>query len=819
MPESRLLEKTSLSPFQIVLVYAGFGALWILCSDYLVAQLFPSELFPLVSTLKGWLFILVTSLVLIVLLHRYQARVERNVRHLQEIVDNLPCHFYAFDREGRSVLLNRMFLRLLNSSLDEALGKERGELGMDPESVAEHRANDLLVFETGQPLVTEETNREADGIHRYLTAKFPLTDDAGGVKAICGVSTDITARQKAEAALRESEKRLQQLGDNLPDSYVYQCTVGQDGTTVFTYLSAGFEMLHGLTREEALSDPFTLIRQVEPGQRAELVALEKLSAEQMSDFEMKLHVQRNDGEWRWMRIRSRPRREADGRVIWDGVATDITGQMLAEEAVQALSREWQNTFDAIRDAIALLDRDFRILHCNRAFVELSGSDPTDIPGRHCWELMHQGHEPMTGCPYARMQQSLRSEHAVHRHGDRWLEVRVDPIIGEDGTMCGAIHVIADITDRKQAEDLLAEKERTLRLLFNEMQSGFALHEIICDAAGTPVDYRFLMVNQAFEQLTGLKRTEIIGKTVREIMPGIEPAWIERYGQVALTGESTQFEMYSREIDRHFGVRSWRPEAGKFAVLFSDISSRCQAERELKSTLSELEERNAELEQFSYSVSHDLKTPLVTIGGFAGQLRTDLAQGNVENLGIDLDFIESAATQMGNLLDNLLHLARSGRSISEPQPVDLAKVISEALELTRGVLDKSTVRVEIADGLPWVQGDVTRLREVFQNLLENAAKFSGGETSRLVEVGAKAPEGDQILCWVRDSGKGIPPQYLERIFGLFERLDENLEGTGVGLALSRRIIEKHGGRIWAESAGEGQGSTFFISLPTAQPVTA
>jgi signal transduction histidine kinase len=234
--------------------------------------------------------------------------------------------------------------------------------------------------------------------------------------------------------------------------------------------------------------------------------------------------------------------------------------------------------------------------------------------------------------------------------------------------------------------------------------------------------------------------------------------------------------------------------------------RADAERER--LLAELEARNAELERFTYSVSHDLKSPLITIRGFVDQLRIGAREGHQERLQADLDRIANAASQMNRLLGDLLELSRIGRIINPLEPVSLRALAQEAVELVGGRLQNA--ELVVAEDLPQVRGDRPRLVEVLQNLLDNAAQFRG-EAGRLrVEIGMRAA-GPERVFYVRDNGIGIEPRHHERVFGLFQKLDPRSPGTGVGLALARRIVEAHGGRIWVESEGRGRGSTFCFTL--------
>ena len=166
--------------------------------------------------------------------------------------------------------------------------------------------------------------------------------------------------------------------------------------------------------------------------------------------------------------------------------------------------------------------------------------------------------------------------------------------------------------------------------------------------------------------------------------------------------------------------------------------------------------------------------------------------------------------MGHLLDDLLELSRIGRVIHTPRPLALGELVREAAALAAGALEAAGAELVIGDNLPTVVGDEPRLLEVFQNLIENAARFMGDEPSPSIEIGARQ-EDEHVLCWVRDNGIGVAPRYHDKIFGLFERLSPSAPGTGIGLALVKRIVEFHGGRIWVESEGLGRGSTFFFTL--------
>ena len=235
---------------------------------------------------------------------------------------------------------------------------------------------------------------------------------------------------------------------------------------------------------------------------------------------------------------------------------------------------------------------------------------------------------------------------------------------------------------------------------------------------------------------------------------------------------------------------------------------------------ELSGRNAELERFTYTVSHDLKAPLITIRGFLGFVEQDARAGNWERLQADFTRISEATDKMRRLLDELLELSRIGRMMNPPETLPFETIVAEALRLAHGRLEERGVQVEVVAPLPLVCGDHVRLVEVVQNLLDNAAKFMGDQVEPRITIGqAGTDRAGKPIVFVRDNGIWIDSRYHDRVFGLFDKLDATSDGTGVGLALVKRIIEVHGGRIWVESEGSGRGATFFFTLPQSEAVTA
>ena len=313
-------------------------------------------------------------------------------------------------------------------------------------------------------------------------------------------------------------------------------------------------------------------------------------------------------------------------------------------------------------------------------------------------------------------------------------------------------------------------------------------------------------------------------SVKDWCNSIHPDDFERVQKVLndhLEGRSRFYEVeyrmkyvgvpdYRWVLDRGMVVqRNDKGEPIRFLGAELDVHDSRQIQEERERLIAELASKNQELEQFTYTVSHDLKSPLITISGFLGVLKEDLKSGNEELIHDAIAEIQNATVKMRLLLDQLLDLSRIGRISGKIVPIAIHELVSEALRSVDGPLKAKSIQVDLQPLPGTVEGDRVRLQEVFQNVFENAIKFCSPTGGRICVSAIKS--GGDITISIRDNGIGIDPVYHEKIFGLFEKLDPMSEGTGIGLSLCKRIIEHHGGKIWVESTGVGRGTSMKIRL--------
>ena len=412
-----------------------------------------------------------------------------------------------------------------------------------------------------------------------------------------------------------------------------------------------------------------------------------------------------------------------------------------------------------------------------------------------------------------------------------VDLIYQPIRGLDGHVSGILVQGHDVTElkrqerqRERAEAALRASEARYRALFQSLDDGYCLMQMIVDADGETVDYRFLEANVAFAGQTGL--VDAVGKRALELVPGLDPSWLRLYGRVAETGESTRFENHDPAMSRWFDVYASRVgprELRQVALVFKDVSEqkRVEAERlrlfELESAARrEAEEASRLRDEFLATVSHELRTPLTAILGWVQMLRSGSLPP--EKHARALETVERNARAQAQLIEDLLDVSSilAGKLRLEVAVVDLRAVVEAALETVRPAAEAKGVRLQatLATGST-VMGDAHRLQQVVWNLLSNAVKFTprAGRVQVLVECCESAVE-----ISVADTGRGIPRDFQSHVFERFRQADGATTrahgGLGLGLSIVRQLVEMHGGTVSVFSEGEGRGACFTVRLPLA-----
>jgi PAS domain S-box-containing protein len=390
-----------------------------------------------------------------------------------------------------------------------------------------------------------------------------------------------------------------------------------------------------------------------------------------------------------------------------------------------------------------------------------------------------------------------------------------PIADESGGFHGGVVVFHDVTEQKRAEQTLRESESRFRLMVKGVKD-YAI--IMLDPQGC-----IAMWNEGAQRIKGYRAEEIVGQHFSCFYPqaAIDAGFPEK--ELSTAAAEGRFEDDGWRL-RKDGSRFWanviitalRDDGGKligFSKITRDLTDRMQAEQALLEKSEMLKQSNAELEQFAYVASHDLKEPLRMVASYTGLLAEDW-EGK---LGAEADqyirYAVEGAKRMQALIDDLLNYARVGRIGGRTQRVDLQQLAETVLANLEESIHANGAGIEIGE-LPTVMGNPMLLGQLLQNLIANAIKFHGNAPP-VVQV-SSFERGDQWLFAVKDNGIGIEPQYAERIFEVFQRLHGRgeYEGTGIGLAICRKVVEQHGGRIWVESQ-PGQGSTFYFTMPAEQ----
>ena len=623
---------------------------------------------------------------------------------------------------------------------------------------------------------------------------------------------EVEQRRKTEDRLREAEKQYRELVERVP-AVIYSAEPGPNGR--WLYVSPGVLQLSGFAPEEWMANPHLWYSRLDPEDRERFIAGENRALKEGAQFNVEYRFRKKDDSVIWVRDESLYVTDGisgEGTIV-QGYLLDITENKLAEEKLRANEVLLKTIIENIPFDFWVCDENDRYILQNPISKRLAGDligktvDELDLPPAVVKTYKNQHLRILGG-------ESIQEEDAYERSGKLHHLMMIGAPIRDNEKVRGMIGMTLDMTEQKQAQESLRETELLYRTLVE--QTSVAIYRDLAQEGG-PSAY----ISPQIKNMIGYSSEDFLSEPEfwqSLLHPDDKNRVFNDIKQMLASGKgiASEYRMKAKN-----GEWVWlgdesvviKNDEGKLLYIqgvLMDITKQKETEAQRESLIKELEEKNSELERFTYTVSHDLKAPLITMGGFLGYLEKDALSGNVEKLRLDIQRISEANRKMVTLLNDLLELSRIGRKMNPPELVPFGQIISDAFTRAESRLNQKKIDVMVMTDLPAVRGDRNRLIEVMQNLLDNAAKFMGDQPNPVIEIGAETTE-DEIVFFVRDNGIGIDPKFHKKVFELFDKLNPKIDGTGIGLALVKRIIEVHGGRIWIESQ-PGQGATFYFTLP-------
>jgi PAS domain S-box-containing protein len=649
------------------------------------------------------------------------------------------------------------------------------------------------------------------------------------------------------AELSASEEKFRQLSAAAPIG-IYQT----DSSGRCVYVNSCWIEISALSVEQSLGDGWREALHLDD--RKSVWQEWQIAARSGRDFERECRVLTPTQESRWVHIRAKAMRATPNQFIGHvGTMEDITERKRAEEVLRQSEERFRLLVEGVQDyAIFMLSPQGHVVSWNKGAERIKGYKLDEIIGKYfsCFyppEAIAQG-KPEQDLRTAMEQGHMNDEGwRVRKDGQQYrANVVISAIFDKDGCLRGFAIITRDLTERERIERALYDKnielaearteqaeartwrvqaqseqairasELRYRRLFEAAKEGI----LILDADTG----RISDVNPFLVELLGFSLSEMLGKTVGELSPFKDMEsnknmleQLQRHGYVRY--EDLPLETTDH---RHIAVEfvSNVYQAGDKKVIqcnVRDVTERKHAEDEIRGLNAELEqrvaERTAQLEAFSYSVSHDLRAPLRHVVGFVELLQRDAGQSLSEKGLRYIKTISQSAKRMGNLIDDLLAFSHIGESEMQKTEVNLDELVLDTLGDFQVEIKERIIEWNIHP-LPAVRADRALLRLVLVNLISNAVKFTSVRAEARIEIGCVPAGSGETVIFIRDNGAGFDPKYTEKLFGVFQRLhrQDEFEGTGIGLANIHRIIRRHGGRAWAEGLVDA-GATFYFSIPT------
>lgn len=522
-----------------------------------------------------------------------------------------------------------------------------------------------------------------------------------------------------------------------------------------------------------------------------------------------------DGTSLWIEVDYSCLYNSGGEIVGHfGIQRDVSDRKANEIALQASERRYATLAEAVPVGIFRTDTEGHCLYVNERWCQMTGLTFAEAQEDGWAQTLHPDDRDRVFAKWydcAQHNLPFQSEYRFQkRNGDIiWVVGQAVAERGIDGELIGYVGSITDISDRKQIEEALRESEERLQALLDNSTAVIYMK----DTLG-----RYIMINHRYEDLFHLDRNEVKGKTDRDIFPKeIADVFQANDREVIAAGVALETEEVAPQDDGLHTYLSIKfplfdTEGTIYAVcgMSTDISDRKQAEIELQNQKQDLTRSNAELQQFAYVASHDLQEPLRMVVSYLELLERRYKGQLDAKADVFIGYAVDGATRMQTLINDLLNYSRVGTRGENFETVDCDIIVQNALRNLQVAIAQSNAVITY-DTLPQVQADSSQLTQLFQNLIGNAIKFRGEEPPQ-IHIAVERTD-DKWLFSVKDNGIGIEPQYLERIFIIFQRLHSRTEypGTGIGLSVCKKIVERHGGSLWVESQS-GRGSTFHFTLP-------